>query len=110
MESLVDKGLVKSIGVSNFNVQLLWDMTTYARIMPAVNEIELHPLNAQKKLLDFLKSENIVPIAYCPLARGSETSRSLNLIDHQIINDICKKHSAAGSQILLAWGLQRGCI
>ena len=44
MEALVDKGLVKSIGVSNFNVQLIWDMLSYARIPPAVNEVELHPL------------------------------------------------------------------
>jgi diketogulonate reductase-like aldo/keto reductase len=46
MESLVDKGLVKTIGVSNFGVQLMWDMLSYARILPACNEIELHPMNA----------------------------------------------------------------
>jgi len=46
MEALVDKGLVKSIGVSNFNVQSLWDMLSYARIKPACNEVELHPLCA----------------------------------------------------------------
>jgi len=44
MEALVDKGLVKSIGVSNFNVQLINDMLSYARIPPAINEVELHPL------------------------------------------------------------------
>lgn len=43
MENLVDIGLTKSIGVSNFNAQLLWDMMTYAKYIPAVNEIELHP-------------------------------------------------------------------
>lgn len=45
MEALVDKGLVKSIGVSNFSVQILWDMLSYAKIKPVVNEVELHPLN-----------------------------------------------------------------
>ena len=44
MEALVDLGLAKSIGVSNFGVQSLWDLTSYARIPPAVNEIEIHPL------------------------------------------------------------------
>ena len=44
MEALVDEGIVKSIGVSNFNVQLLWDMLSYCRIQPVCNEIELHPL------------------------------------------------------------------
>ena len=63
MESLVEKGLVKNIGVSNFNVQLLWDMLSYCNIKPVVNEVELHPLNTQEKLLRFLKQEDIVPIA-----------------------------------------------
>jgi diketogulonate reductase-like aldo/keto reductase len=44
MESLVEKGLVRSIGVSNFNLQMLWDMLSYANIPPACNEVELHPL------------------------------------------------------------------
>lgn len=46
METLVEKGLTKSIGVSNFGVQMIWDMLSYAKIKPVVNEIELHPLNA----------------------------------------------------------------
>ena len=46
MEALVDKGMTKSIGVSNFNAQLLWDMLTYARHKPVVNQIELHPFCA----------------------------------------------------------------
>jgi diketogulonate reductase-like aldo/keto reductase len=45
MEALVEKGLVKSIGVSNFNIQMMWDLLCYANIKPAVNEVELHPLN-----------------------------------------------------------------
>jgi len=55
MEALVDQGLVKSIGVSNFNVQMLWDMLSYSRIKPVINEVELHPLNAQLKLVKFMK-------------------------------------------------------
>lgn len=74
MESLVEKGLVKSIGVSNFNVQLLWDMLSYAKIPPAVNEVELHPLCPQPKLVKFLNDNNIVPIAYCPIGKGSGAS------------------------------------
>jgi diketogulonate reductase-like aldo/keto reductase len=44
LEALVDKGLAKSIGVSNFCVQSLWDLLSYCRIPPAVNEVEIHPL------------------------------------------------------------------
>lgn len=79
MEALVDKGLVKSIGVSNFNVQLLWDMLSYARIKPACNEVELHPLCVQDKLVNFMKQNNIKPIAYCPIARGADTRKCPNI-------------------------------
>jgi diketogulonate reductase-like aldo/keto reductase len=56
MEALVDSGLVKNIGISNFNVQLVWDMLSYCRIKPAVNEVEIHPLNSQTKLVNYMKS------------------------------------------------------
>ena len=59
MEALVKEGLVKSIGVSNFNVQLLWDMLSYAEIPPAVNEVELHPLLTQENLLKFMAANNV---------------------------------------------------
>jgi len=55
METLVDKGLVKSIGVSNFSVQLLYEMLRYARIKPVINEVELHPLHVQDNLVKFMK-------------------------------------------------------
>ena len=57
MESLVDKGLTKAIGVSNFNLQLLCDMLTYARIRPACNQIQIYPCHAQDELIQFMKKE-----------------------------------------------------
>jgi diketogulonate reductase-like aldo/keto reductase len=53
MEALVEKGLTKSIGVSNWNVQLLWDLLSYAKIKPVVNEIELNPYLVQEELVRF---------------------------------------------------------
>ena len=110
MEALVDKGLVKNIGVSNFNVQLLWDMLSYARIKPAFNEVELHPLNTQDRLMAFMKEQKIVPIAYCPLARGADTRKCPNVLTHPIVLEIAHKHNATSSQVLLAYGRQRGCV
>ena len=110
MESLVDKGLVKSIGVSNFNVQSLWDMLSYARIPPAVNEVELHPLCVQPKLVKFMFDNKIEPIAYCPIARGADTSRCPNVMDHPTVKSCCEKYGKTGAQILLNWGIQRGHI
>ena len=92
MEALVDKGLVKSIGVSNFNVQLLWDLLSYARIKPVVNEVELHPLNAQTKLVKFLKDNQIEPIGYAPLARATDTSKSPNLFEYDVIKRCMRKY------------------
>lgn len=110
MESLVDKGLVKSIGISNFNVQMMWDMISYARIMPAVNEVELHPLLVQDKLVKFMKANNIVPIAYCPIARGSDSSDVPNVIESELVVKLSEKYKKTGAQILLNWGLCRGHV
>ena len=96
MESLVDKGLVKSIGTSNFNVQLLWDMLSYARIRPACNEVELHPLNAQVKLVKFLKQHQIEPIGFAPIARGADTSRCPDVCAHPVVKACMQKYDKTG--------------
>ena len=67
LEELVDAGLVKAIGVSNLTAGLLHDVLTYARIKPAVNQVELHPLLHQSALLAFCKHHGIVVQAYSPL-------------------------------------------
>lgn len=70
METLVEKGKVKSIGVSNFNVQSLADLVSYAKIRPAVNQFEFHPYLNQKNLLAACKLFQIQVMAYSPLCRG----------------------------------------
>ena len=75
MEGLVDLGLTKAIGISNFNMLLIMDLLSYARHKPVINQIELNPFINQKELVKFLIDQNIRPVAYCPLARPSgETS------------------------------------
>jgi len=114
MEALVDKGLVKSIGVSNFNVQAMWDLLTYCRIKPVVNEVELHPYNVQESLVKFLKQHQIVPVGYCPIARGINSSKKIvshsNIFEHPTIAGLISKYEKTGAQILLNWGVQRGHI
>ena len=101
MEELVDQGLVKSIGISNFNVQAIWDLLTYCRIKPVVNEIELHPYNVQDKLVKFMKMHDIHPIAYCPVARGIETSNKIvshpNIFETPIISSLIQKYNKSGA-------------
>lgn len=69
LEGLVDKGLAKGIGVSNFNTQLLSDIMTYARHKPVCNQICLNPSCAQPDLVKFLVDHDITPVAYSPLGR-----------------------------------------
>lgn len=59
MENLVAKGLARNIGVSNFNCQLAMDLMKYARIKPAVNQVELHPYLIQKDLVWWCQKEGI---------------------------------------------------
>ena len=57
MEKLVDEGLVKSIGISNFSVKKIEDLLQYARIKPAVNQVELHPYFRNEKLHKYCNSK-----------------------------------------------------
>jgi diketogulonate reductase-like aldo/keto reductase len=90
---------------------MVWDLLSYAEIKPVVNEIELHPLLSQPDMLKYLKSENIIPIAYAPIARGADTRKCPNILEHEIITTISKTHSKTAAQVMLRWGLQRDtCI
>ena len=66
MEKAVDQGLVKSIGVSNFNEEQIQSILNICRIKPVVNQVECHPYNNQSKLLQFLSKHNIKITAYSP--------------------------------------------
>ena len=69
LEALVEKGYTKSIGLSNFSVQMILDLLTYCKIKPVMNQVELHPYLKQSELVRFLKDFDILPVAFCPLAK-----------------------------------------
>lgn len=110
MEKLVDDGLVKHIGVANFPAILLHDMLSYARIPPAVNQVEIHPYNQQTQLLEFCHSRNIVVQAYSPLGSpGYKESREPEVLSDPILKEIANKHEISVAQLCILWSLQRGC-
>ncbi|KAG1171042.1 hypothetical protein G6F36_011811 [Rhizopus arrhizus] len=103
LEKLVGEK-VRAIGVSNFNIAKLEKLAKVQKIVPAVNQIELHPFLPQEDLLQYCKEHNIVVTAYSPL--GSTNSPFLK--DEKIAK-IAEKYNATPAQILISWGIQRGC-
>ena len=111
MQELVDLGLVKAIGVSNFTPPMLVDLLTYAKIIPAVNQIELHPYNQQIKLVKFCKQQNIAVTAYSPLGSQAEMNNGKPaLLEDEKIIQIATAHRKTTSQVLLHWGIQRETV
>ncbi|KAK5576449.1 hypothetical protein RB653_007593 [Dictyostelium firmibasis] len=105
MEKLVENGLVKSIGVSNFNVQNLLDLLTYAKIKPAVNQVELHPYLSQPNLKDFCDRHGIILTAYSPLGQGK-----CDLLTNELLKSIADKHNKTIANIIFKWLCQRGIV
>ena len=108
MESLVEKGYTKSIGISNCNAMLFIDMLAGAKIKPVTNQIENNPYLAQTKLVEFTGKFGCTTTAYAPIGASGFTGN--NLLEDETIVAIAEKHSATAAQICLAWNIARGVI
>jgi D-xylose reductase len=115
MESLVEKNLTKSIGISNFQGSLILDLLRYAKIRPAVLQIEHHPYLVQKDLLRLAKDEGIAVTAYSTFGPSSFLELGWQkaydtplLFDHPTVTAIAKNHEKTPAQIILRWVTQRG--
>jgi diketogulonate reductase-like aldo/keto reductase len=64
---------------------MLWDLLSYCKIPPAVNEIEIHPLYTSNELVRYCLGNKILPVAYCPLARGANSKKTSNILVTDII-------------------------
>jgi len=106
MESLVDAGLTKSIGLSNYTVAQIQEVIDSARIQPAVLQIEIHPYLQQRELREFCKKNNILVTSYTPLGNpGINTSEVTPLTD-PTIQDIANKHGKTTAQVIIRWHLE----
>lgn len=98
LEILVEKGLVRSIGVSNCAVPMLVDLLTYAKIKPVMNQVELHPYLSQKDFVDFARNKLGVQFtAFSPIGapgfeHKSASIKELNLITDPTIVEIGTKY------------------
>ncbi|KAG9240586.1 putative NAD(P)H-dependent D-xylose reductase xyl1 [Calycina marina] len=115
LEKTVEKGLVKSIAISNFQGSLILDLLRYAKIRPAVLQIEHHPYLVQQTLLTLAKSEGIVVTAYSSFGPQSFVELGWDkakdtpvLFEHPVVTKIAEKHGKTPAQVLLRWSTQRG--
>ena len=113
MESCVDQGLSKHIGVSNFSKKKIQELLSHARIRPEMNQVEMHPFLQQNDLVNFCKEEDIHITAYSPLGSlkrsdGLRKEDEPNLFINSTIIAIAQRHQCTPAQVLLSWHLIRG--
>jgi len=106
LEALVEKGLTKSICISNFNINRTKKLLKEAKIKPVANQVELSVQNPQPELIAWLKKNDIVPCAYSPLGSTNGTA----LREDPVVVKIAEKHDAQGATILLSWLLKQGVV
>ncbi|GAB1735479.1 hypothetical protein NU219Hw_g3107t1 [Hortaea werneckii] len=101
MEQLYGEGKLKSIGVSNFGVGHLEDLKSYAKVWPpSVNQLELHPWNQQREVVDYCKKNGIAVEAYCPLVRNKKA-------EDPTLNEVAKKHNKTTAQVLVRYCIEK---
>ncbi|KAJ8031905.1 Aldose reductase [Holothuria leucospilota] len=113
MEHLVEKGLVNSIGVSNFNISQMEEVLKIAKKPVVVNQVENHPCIDQRELIDFCKSKNILVTAYSPLGspdRSWTTEKDPNIQEDPVVKKIAEHKGCTPVQLLIAYNLCQGLL
>ncbi len=105
MEDAYKAGKIRAIGVCNCYPEILANVCETVEIMPAVNQIELHPFFQQPKALELMKSYGVVPEAWGPLAEGRN-----NIFAHPVLTQIGEKYGKTPAQVALRWNVDRGVV
>lgn len=105
MEELYREGKIKAIGVSNFLPDRLMDLIVHNEIVPAVNQIETHPLYQQTETSAFLKEQGVQHQSWAPFAEGRG-----NMFGNEVLTSIAEKHNKSVAQIVLRWLVQREVV
>jgi diketogulonate reductase-like aldo/keto reductase len=103
LEDAQAAGQIRSIGVSNYTIKHLEQMMEYAKVTPAVNQVELHVFLQQPGLVEYCHENGIVVEAYSPLAHARAN-------DNEDIKSIAEKHQKSYAQIMLRWCIQKGLV
>lgn len=103
-EKFYEKGDFKAIGLSNFLIHHIDHLLKYAKVHPAANQVECHPILTQIVLEKYLKTHDIQMISYGPFARGKVFDEPTK----GKLEAIAKHYGASITQLIIAWGLKRG--
>ncbi|MFK7865298.1 MAG: aldo/keto reductase [Pseudohongiellaceae bacterium] len=113
MEALVDKGLVKQIGICNYNSALLHDLYSYAKIKPAMLQVESHPYLTQERLLRLAADYDLAVTSFSPLGALSYLALDMadkneSVLEQEVVISAARRLNRTPAQVVLRWGIQRG--
>ncbi len=105
MIDLYKEGKIRAIGVSNMYPDRLADLCENFDVIPAVNQVELHPFFQQEDALKNMKNYGVTPEAWGPFAEGKH-----DIFKNQILSQIAASHEKSVAQVILRWNIQRGVV
>ena len=105
LEYLVNQGVIKSIGVSNFHEELCEELLKVCKIKPQVNQIETHIYFQEVKMNKYLKKKKIIHESWAPFAEGY-----MNMLHDKVLIDIGKKHKKSVAQVILRFFIQKNIV
>lgn len=114
-EELVEKGLIREIGISNMTIPKLEAVWPLMRVKPAACEEEMHPCFQQEEILNWLKAHDVIPVAYMPVGSPRRPERDICEgdavdMDEPVIREIAASHDCTPATVCLKWAHQRGTV
>lgn len=114
MEKLVEDGLARSIGISNYSLRETRDCLAYtSKIPPAVNQLEVHAHFSRRSLVDYCNERGVSVTAHTPLGGGAankELFGTVSALEEETVKELAAKLGRSPAQVLLRWCLQRGMV
>lgn len=110
---LKEMGLTRHIGVSNFSIKKLEEVTATTGVRPEVNQLELHPFLQQWPMMDYCREHGIVLTGYCPLGSSDRPANRIvegepKLFENEVIRALAQARGCSAAQLMLAWAVNRG--
>lgn len=105
MEEMYREGMIRAIGVCNFDEARLVDLCVNHEVHPAVNQVEIHPFFQQTSAIQAMRRYQVQPEAWGPLSEGQK-----NIFHHRLLAKIATKYGKSTAQVILRWHIQRGVV